>query len=310
MDPISISHVASPVWCYPGEPVVLHTRLVVHRAVQALQLRVLAPAFLPVADFWLPENVDTRIGSNARVAREGTDQWVDWQPGALAPGSYDLKLMAAAGHVTYSGTDDWIDAQSTAKVSIADARFETSAVVRIKRRAAYLKYLPGLYRDDELMGKLLMLAESFWRPLDRQIETMYNNFDPRIMPEGLLPWLGGWIDVVFDHHWPVEKRRLLLKNAVWLFRKRGTRHGLSEFLRLYTGLPVEIVEHRANNLKIGAGARLGQAVALGRKNTPFTFSVRVGKSAAVGDLSEYRDRLTRIIDQEKPAHTRYELNIG
>ncbi len=308
-DPLSLSHVSQPAWCYPGEPITFQTRIVAARAVRDVKLRLAVDSIVSIYDFEASSGSASELTENNRVLRDASEQWVEWHADALDAGSYLFKVSARADHFEFIGNEDWRDGMSQARLEYAGNRQLAVTQIRIKRRAAYLKYLPGLYRDDEVMGKLLMLCESMWRPIDQQIETIYNYFDPRIMPAGLLPWMGGWIDVVFDNHWPEEKRRKLLTRAVWLFRRRGTRRGLAEFLRLYTGLPVEIVEHRANNMRVGAGARLGKAVALGHKNIPFTFSVRIGRPPEQENTLEYRDRLVKIINQEKPAHTRYELII-
>ena len=109
----------------------------------------------------------------------------------------------------------------------------------------------------------------------------------------LLPWLASWLGLALDERWPEEQRRALILAAVDLYQWRGTRHGLSEFLRLYTGFTPEITEH-------GVGRR-GVTAADAFK---FTVRLRVPDPALVD-----RAVVEAIIETEKPAHTGYALEI-
>ena len=133
-----------------------------------------------------------------------------------------------------------------------------SASITVKAKGRYLKYLPRVFEEqDELMGRFLMLFESFWAPIEGQIDAVHHYFDPALMPLDLLPWLASWVDLTLDDHWPEAKRRQLLKAAVSLYRKRGTRRGLQEYLEIYTGAQVRVSEHGAQQLSPGAERAAG-----------------------------------------------------
>ncbi len=116
----------------------------------------------------------------------------------------------------------------------------------------------------------------------------------------------------------------MLRSAADLYRKRGTRQGLEEYLVIYTGRKPSIVEHRAYDFRLGPEARLGPGIALGTGNVPHTFSVSLrlppvdvpdeGDASPGGDLltelrRRRRQKIEAIIDAEKPAHTSYTLHI-
>jgi len=107
----------------------------------------------------------------------------------------------------------------------------------------YLEYLPALYRDDEFMGRFLLIFESIMKPIENTTSNLNLYFDPLLTPEPLLPWLSAWLDLVLDPTWPIEKHRELVKHCVELYRWRGTKRGLSEYLRIYTGTVPDISEH-------------------------------------------------------------------
>jgi phage tail-like protein len=171
------------------------------------------------------------------------------------------------------------------------------------------------------MGRFLMLFESFWAPIEKQIEAAALYFDPLFTPVELLPWLAAWVDLTLDERWPEAKRRRLLRSAVALYRKRGTRPGLQEYLEIYTGAEVKITEHGAHNFRLGPNARLGPGVALGTINQPHTFTVTAYLPAGDGDghvqtpeqrarfAAERQRMLEMIIEAEKPAHTSYRLRL-
>ncbi|MBI5564841.1 MAG: FHA domain-containing protein [Chloroflexi bacterium] len=159
-------------------------------------------------------------------------------------------------------------------------------------QSSYLKYLPSFLGGNEFLGRFLLIFEQILTPLDRQIDQLYQYFDPRLAPPDFLPWLASWLGLVLDERWPEGQRRELIRAAVELYEWRGTRRGLSEFLRLYTGFTPDIVEPG-----VGKGAKADQA---------HRFVVRI-KSSEPDKLD--RALLMSIIDLEKPAHAGYKLEV-
>ncbi len=157
----------------------------------------------------------------------------------------------------------------------------------------YLKYLPAIYSADDFMGRFLMIFESILSPIDRTVGNLHYYFDAQMTPPELLPWLASWLGLVLDERWPEVQRRALILAAVELYQWRGTRRGLSEFLRLYTGLTPEIIEH-------GVGRRGATEADVFR----FTVRLRVADPAVVD-----RTVVEAVIEAEKPAHTGYTLEI-
>ncbi|MBN1140142.1 MAG: hypothetical protein JXM73_26465 [Anaerolineae bacterium] len=228
----------------------------------------------------------------------------------VAPAQHDLVLESNA--VVASGTDDeW---------SILDRE---TATIAVSTTSEYLRYLPAIYREDDLMGRFLMLFDSFWKPLERQIDDLWLYFDPRLTPPEFLPWLASWLSLVLDESWPEEKQRQLIRSAIFLCRKRGTKQGLEEYLTIYTGVRPHIVEHRAYDFCLGSEARLGPGIALGKGNVAHAFTVTLhlppvppapGSPIAADQVRkelarQRRHKIEAIIEAEKPAHTSYTLHI-
>ena len=153
--------------------------------------------------------------------------------------------------------------------------------------SSLLKYLPNTYADYDFMGGFLNIFEALWQPLDRQIDQLYAYFDPQLTPAEFLPWLGTWVDLVLDENWPEIRRRALIENAADLYRRRGTAGALRDYLAIYLGTTPTIVED-------------------GPDGNPYHFSVTIRTDTP--DTFD-QDRVRRIIDEEKPAHTIYTLTV-
>jgi phage tail-like protein len=156
--------------------------------------------------------------------------------------------------------------------------------------SSYLSHLPPSYHEDEFLGRFLLIFESILGPLDQQIAQIHYYFDPRLAPEPLLPWLAAWVDLALNEHWPLERRRELIRSAATLYRWRGTRRGLREFIRIYAGVEPIILE-------------AGQP---GANLPPHVFKVIL---AVPDPASVDRALVEQIIEAEKPAHAAYLLEI-
>ena len=134
----------------------------------------------------------------------------------------------------------------------------------VKLQSSYLEYLPGLYRDDDFMGQFLLIFESIFNPIENTVDNIPLYFDPRMTPEPMLSWLASWLNLTLDPTWPVEKRRQLVKSASELYRWRGTKRGLTEYLKIYTGNVPEISEYIPGmsldqETKLGINTQLGSS---------------------------------------------------
>ena len=106
-------------------------------------------------------------------------------------------------------------------------------------------------------------------------------FSPATCPAHMLPWIADWLSLELDAHWPERRRRELLREAMQLYRWRGTRYGLTRMLEVCTGQPVQISED---------------------PDRPFVFRITI---PTYTDVS--RDFIERLVRAHKPAHVGYVL---
>jgi phage tail-like protein len=171
---------------------------------------------------------------------------------------------------------------------------------------SYLDYLPPLYSDDEFMSRFIHIFEDVLNPIEYMINNLELYLDPRLTPEPLLDWLAFWVNMALDPAWPLDRRRELVRSAAWLYRWRGTRKGLAEYLRIYTGT-VPVISEYIPGMRLGEESRLGINTRLGSSGTGchFTVTITVDSTADI-DV----DTVRSIIDSQKPAHTVYTLQIN
>jgi len=172
-------------------------------------------------------------------------------------------------------------------------------------QSSYLEYLPALFRDDEFMGQFLLIFESILKPVENTVDNLDLYFNPLMIPEPLLPWLASWVDLTLDPTWPEERRRELVKSAAELYRWRGTKRGLTDYLRIYTGCMPEISEY-IPGMRLDRETELGINTRLGSSGTGhhFTVTLELDESSEI-DVNTVK----AIIEAQKPAHTVYTLQI-
>ena len=160
-------------------------------------------------------------------------------------------------------------------------------------RSTYMDYLPGVYYENDFLARFLLIFESVLGPIDRTVGNLSHYFNPDLSPADFLPWLGGWVGIVMDHRWPEGRRRDLIRSAAELYHWRGTRRGLTTFVRLYCGTAPEIIEPTP-------------AEVAADRNRAFRFTLRLRLPA--GETVD-RAMLQEIIDIEKPAFAACTLEI-
>jgi phage tail-like protein len=176
---------------------------------------------------------------------------------------------------------------------------------RVKEQSSYLEHLPALYRDDEMMGQMLLIFESIFKPVENTVDNIALYFDPKMVPEPLLPWLASWLDLTLDSDWPLERRRQLVQSAAELYRWRGTKRGLTEYLSIYTGSTPKISEY-IEGMRLDEETMLGINTKLGSSGSGNHFTVIMELN---GDSYINIDTIKSIIESQKPAHAAYTLQI-
>lgn len=184
---------------------------------------------------------------------------------------------------------------ATGPATVAGGRVVDTAVVDSDAVSSYLAHLPQVYGADPFLGRFLLAFEAVLSGLpghpglQQAVDGIADLFDPATTVEDFLPWLAGWVGLTLRADWDVPTRRAFIREIVPLYRLRGTKEGLRRMLSLYTGQAVEIDDGLA---------------------APHFFTVLLTLSRADPEQVRRVQAIARaIVDQEKPAHTFYALEV-
>lgn len=184
---------------------------------------------------------------------------------------------------------------------------EKILAIFVRPPAAYLELLPAFYGERDFMGRFVSIFEETFDPIVQTTKILWAYIDPLTAPKSLLPFLARWVEWPIDPRWDEKRQRQLLRQAIVLYRWRGTRRGLRLLLHLYTGLAEENIqiEDRSNQGFVVGEVWLGPDNGLGGgKAYHIVVTLRKGEE----DILD--EKLVRqLIEQEKPAFCTYELRI-
>lgn len=199
--------------------------------------------------------------------------------------------------------------------------YETTEVTVWIARRGYIEHLPAIYRRSDAVGRnlvrdLCFVFEHMFDSIEQNLTDGWRFYDPHVAPPEFLEWLARWTAFTTDMDWPEAQRRALIKRAVDLYRIRGTKRGLTLFLKLFTGHEPDIKENTwpFKGFRVeGEGAEEGARVALDSVILP---PVDLAHCFVVTVPMKFEDvtpemviRIHQIIQLEKPAHTHYYLQF-
>lgn len=159
--------------------------------------------------------------------------------------------------------------------------------------------LPALYAEDGFTQRFCSAFDVVLAPVFATLDGLPAYLDPALAPDDFLDWMAGWVGLVLDESWSIERRRELVARAVALHRWRGTRAGLAEHVRLVTGGEVEVTESGATGWSTRPSAELP-----GSDTPSLHVRIRVIDPSTV-DLG----RIDRLVAATKPAHLPHTVEV-
>lgn len=197
-----------------------------------------------------------------------------------------------------------------------------------------LRQLPRtLWREPaarDFLQRFLMPIAAMLDEWDGVSAERHRLLDPRVTPGEALPWLASFMGLVLDPCWSETVQRRMVREAVALFRTRGTVASLRRMIEILTGdAEVIVLEH----FRLRGGGVVGQAE-VNTSQAVLGVGFRVGgvigdaepqpmADAPPVDFDDFAHRFTvtvvatldaaqlacvrRLIEVHKPAHTHFEL---
>jgi phage tail-like protein len=208
------------------------------------------------------------------------------------------------------------------------------------RASTYLDHLPAVFREGEtgdtpgFLGRFLLgfehvltgVGDPAEPGLDELIDGVPAYFDPARAPAVFLDWLAGWVGLTLRADLETaalgmegdpaaaaagrrERARALVAGAVPLYRMRGTRRGLEALVRILTGGLSPTISELTAEFQVGVTSTVGADTLVGG-GAPHFFHVLVRLPQPDPQARRRVEELVRaVLDAEKPAHTRYGLDV-
>lgn len=174
-------------------------------------------------------------------------------------------------------------------------------------KQSWISYLPEVYQasdKDQFLERYLAIFQTLYEDLNQEIGQIHRLFDMDTTEREFLVWLADWLDIAGSYMWSEQQLRSLLREAVALYKKRGTREGMLTLIRLYTGRDAYLVEYMDVKAYMGEHSQKTILTRLYGLN-PYILTI-VLKKEDVPTQKEYR-ALTRVIEEMMPAQM--ELNL-
>jgi phage tail-like protein len=197
----------------------------------------------------------------------------------------------------------------------------------------YLQYLPRIFKEGpaaetaflekylEIFQALLARGDDDLQVtgLEQCITQFVTCLDAGLTPveqdhpidSPFLSYLAQWVALVFDQNWErLDKKRQWLQRIVPLYKKRGTKSGLLEYLNMFVGRQVE-VEEPAHGFIIAESSTISvDTFIAGAPAYYFRVKINYGfdESFEIDVWKNLRKGIKSIVDLEKPAHTYYNLD--
>ncbi len=207
--------------------------------------------------------------------------------------------------------------------------------------SSYLRNLPEIFRAPQpdgsapFLGEFLKIFEALLAGrgdaraigiagIEDTIERFPELIDPSLSPvaeplppsgellrSDFLDYLASWVALSLDQNWDLGKKREWTRRIMSLYKRRGTRDGLQDYLTTFVGDQVRVDEPDGgitlaiDNTTLGVDTFIADAPA-------YFFRVRIsyGFPPIPFDFATWNNLLSgtrAIVDLEKPAHTYYQL---
>ena len=208
----------------------------------------------------------------------------------------------------------------------------------------YLQHMPEIFRgklengDPVFLGDYLKIFEGMLSGradalvagerlvgIEQLLAKFVEYLDPALTPvddpnattgatSEFLTYLASWVALTLDQNWDLQRKREWLRQIVPLYKRRGTKAGLTAYLKMFVGNQVKVNEPPGafivadpNNSTVGVDTFIA-----GGRAYFFSVLIQYGFPGAqpfeIAVWSNLRKGTTAIVDLEKPAHTYYSLD--
>ena len=176
-------------------------------------------------------------------------------------------------------------------------------------KQSWISYLPEVYQasdQNQFLERYLAVFQVLYESMNDKIRGIPGLLDVDKTSEENLAPLADWLDITGSYIWNSGQLRQLLRQAVQLYKMRGTREGIRRMIRLYTGGEAYIVERHQLEPYMG-NERSKRMLTMLYGSSPDVISVIMEKEYAPTQKAYHT--LWRVIEEMKPAQIEVELVV-
>lgn len=111
---------------------------------------------------------------------------------------------------------------------------------------SFVEYLPEIYKEgqekDCFFQRFIGIFQSIYTDLEDKIDFTPLSFDVDRTSREFLNWIGDWLSVQYADIWGEKKLRKIIKEAVKIYKLKGTKKSISKIVQEYAGVDPIIVE--------------------------------------------------------------------
>jgi len=175
-----------------------------------------------------------------------------------------------------------------------------AGIAKLALPRALIETLPGVYQEDKVSRALTSVFDDAYAPILSTIDNFAAYLDPALTPDDFLDWLAGWVGILPDETWPVERRRAIVALAVQLYRRRGTVAGLAMHVRLLGAVDAEVKDSGGAVWSKTPGGK-----APGDASYSVTVTIMPPKKGQVDQA-----RIEALVASAKPAHVTHNVTLA
>ncbi len=113
-------------------------------------------------------------------------------------------------------------------------------------QVTFVNYLPEMYRTNEqnnsFIERFLGIFQSIYVDLEDKIDYTPRRFDVDYTTKDFLMWIGDWLSVKDATLWGEKKLRRVIKQAISIYKIKGTKKAVAKMVQEYAGIEPIIVE--------------------------------------------------------------------
>lgn len=158
--------------------------------------------------------------------------------------------------------------------------------------------LPAIYHDDGFSQRFTQGLDTVLASLLSTLDNLEFYFDPELAPADFVDWLAGWLAIPAGDAGSLSERRQMIRRIPDLYRRRGTRGGLSDHIELVFHVRPEILETGGTWLSGSDGRPV--------ESSEPRLVVRV----RVEDTRSFpTEALSAFVEANKPAHVPHSVEV-